>query len=671
MSDSRLDMILGQIPAAQPDDITPLQNLVAELRPRRLRDSDSAIHALRALIYQLRQHPDWHEGLRRYLMGFLASRRQLHLYTDTGIYRNEGFFSAAWRKLVHRFFPDERRPELLRDVFKLVFDHPRDYVWIRAVPEALWLELVELLTPPDNEYFDERRRITHEMLDAVQVLSYRISGIGLEPELVRNHPAIEDFESPFLTQNMAVRDYLESYVLFLRDPSKAREDDSHVRVLLSQCSDIVSKIRKNAAREGVSISLSYLLERLVQCIERIKTLLDLLAMPDPLLRRPLLVRFWLDLVEAGNRENSVRDLLARNTELIALQVTEHASRTGEHYVTSTRSEYWGMLRSAMGAGFIVGFMALLKIFTAKLRLAPLAEAFAFSMNYSFGFMLVHVLHFTIATKQPAMTASRIAASVHQGDEVDSLVQLIVRVFRSQFVAIVGNVVIAFPTAYALAWAVRGYSGVDVVKPEKALHLLHDINPIDSLALFYAAIAGVCLFLAGLISGYYDNKAIYSRIPQRLRQRKTLHRLLGEVRLKRFSDYVERNLGALAGNFYFGIMLGSAGTLGYLLGLPIDIRHITFSTANFAYALVALDHQIGWQTALLSIGGVIGIGMTNLLVSFGLALTVALKARRVSLLIGRQLAWGVLKHLLRHPTHFFWPPRALAAVENLQPPVESK
>lgn len=674
MTDARLDVILGRLPTARPDDLQLLQELVDALRPRRADDGDAAVHALRSLIYLLQQHPHWQQALRRYLLGFLATRRQLHLYTDTGIYRNEGFFSAAWRSVVQRFFPDERRPERLRDVIGLVFDHPRDHLWLRAVPMSLWQELLQLLSPAEHEFIDERRRMTQEMLDAVQVLSYRISGIGLEPELVRNYPAIEDFESPFLTQNLAVRDYLESYAAALReqasDPLRpgglTHEDDSHVRVLLGQCTDIISKIRKNAAREGVSISLTYLLERLCQCIERLQTLLDLLENREPILRQPRLVRFWLDLIEADQRSNSVRDLISRNTELIALQVTEHASRTGEHYVTGNRREYWLMLQSAMGAGFIVGFMALLKILTAKLKLAPLAEAFAFSMNYSFGFMLVHVLHFTIATKQPAMTASRLAASIHKGDEIDSLVQMIVSVFRSQFIAIIGNVCIALPTAWAIAalWSLQ--NGTHIVTPEKAQLMLRDINPIDSLALFYAAIAGVWLFLAGLISGYYDNKAIYARIPQRLRQRKTLRRLLGEQRLQRLSDYVERNLGALAGNFYFGIMLGSTGTLGYLLGLPIDIRHITFSAANFAYALVALDYKISWQVLLLSLAGVAGIGLTNLLVSFGLALTVALKARRVSLFIGRDLAIGLLRHFLRHPSHFFWPPRQTSDSEKRAP-----
>lgn len=656
MTDLRLDSVLDRICNTPPSNIGPLQELIDELRPRWLKDPQSAAHVLRALIYQLQQRPAWCQGLRRYLMGILSTRRHLHWYTDTGIYKNEGLISAAWRKIVHRLLPDARNPELLHDVFSEIFDHRRDYVWIRAIPEADWLELMNLLQLEPDTYIEECRRMQWEMLDAIQVLSYRISGIGLEPELVRNHPEIEAFESPFITQNQAIRDYLESYSAWLRCPDLAREDASHIAILLGQCTEIIVKIRKHAAREGVSVSLTYLLERLGQCIERMQTLIDLLENQDQSTRKPRLLRFWMNLVEAENREDSLSDLFTRNTDLIALQVTEHASRTGEHYVTNNRAEFWGMLRSGMGAGVIVGFMALFKLLLAKAKLAPLAEAFAFSMNYSFGFMFVHMLHFTIATKQPAMTASHIAASIHKRDELESLAQLIVKVFRSQFIAIIGNVVTAFPVAYGIAWFWRWAYSANTVSVEKAHHLLHDINPIDSLSIFYAAIAGVCLFLSGLISGYYDNKAIYNRIPQRLRQLKSLRRLLGEARLQRFSEYVENNLGALAGNFYFGVMLGSIPTLGFLFGLPLDIRHITFSTANFAYALVALNHHISWQEALLSVSGVAAIGMTNLLVSFGLALFVALKARRVSISISPTLMWRVIRELFKHPSHFFWPPK---------------
>ena len=47
---------------------------------------------------------------------------------------------------------------------------------------------------------------------------------------------------------------------------------------------------------------------------------------------------------------------------------------------------------------------------------------------------------------------------------------------------------------AIGTTVQAYSA-NTVSVEKAHHLLHDINPIDSLSIFYAAIAGVCVLAA--------------------------------------------------------------------------------------------------------------------------------------------------------------------------------
>ncbi|QDQ27169.1 recombinase [Chitinimonas arctica] len=643
----------------------PLAGLVAAIRPRRADDHDHPVNTLRSLAFLLNQRQDYRRSLREYLLELIGTRRQLHLYTDTGILSNEGLWSAFVRRLGEKLLPAEYRDDYLKDVLGKIFSRHDDYLWVQAVPDTVWLEVWRAMRFDEGSHGGDARNTRLELIEAAQVLSFRISAIGLEPELVRNHPAIEQFESPFLTQNVALRDYLECYKARLIDASALHEDDSHVRILLGQCEVIITKLRKTAAQEGVSISLTYLMVRLQQHIARLWLVLDLLA-PEQGSRVPILaVQFCKQLVEADNRKTSLRDLFSNNTDLLALQITEHAGRTGEHYIAGNRAEWKSMARSAMGAGLIVGFMAILKILTAKLKLAPLIEAFAFSMNYSLGFMLVHILHFTIATKQPAMTAARIAASIEQHgikgeDRLDTLAGLIEAVARTQFIAILGNVALAIPTSFAIALAVKYGLGEVWVTPEKAHHLLHDIDPFHSLALPHAAIAGCCLFLAGLISGYYDNKAVYNRIPERLMQLGWPRRLFGEARWQRACRYIENNLGALAGNFFFGIMLGSMGTVGYLLGLPLDIRHITFSSAFLAYSAVALDFQLGWEVWTLSIVGIVLIGLTNLAVSFGLALFVAMRSRRIRFVDGWALTRRLLRRFVRAPQRFFIPPKDQAA-----------
>jgi len=110
-----------------------------------------------------------------------------------------------------------------------------------------------------------------------------------------------------------------------------------------------------------------------------------------------------------------------------------------------------------------------------------------------------------------------------------------------------------------------------------------------------------------------------------------------------------------GNFFFGIFLGSTGTLGNIVGLPLDIRHIAFAAANLGYALVAVDFAVPAAVVVWSVLGVALIGLTNLTVSFALALWVALRSRGVEFPHWRELLVQVLRRFASQPRDFLLPP----------------
>ncbi|MFB9289972.1 site-specific recombinase [Pseudoduganella plicata] len=657
--------------------IEPLVALVDTLRPRRPRDVIRATSHVRTLTQLLRGNPEHARQLRDYIFRLLESRRHASLYSEVGVLSNDGFFTELKRRIAYRILPPAFGDEYLADALDQILYRQTDYCWISAVPVADWLALFDVVMTPRPG----PNVMLPGLLEAIRTLSYRVCAIGLEPKLTNFHTEMEEFESPFIVQNREVVHYLDNYERMLAG-GDVMLDARHLLVMLDQCEAVIVKIRKKALLQGTSIALTYLLVTLNQSIDRLRKLLYLVdtsgATSEPptvdldavaaqaLPHRPVAkvatrkraaaVALALELIQAHNNKYTVRDLLADNIHLLARNVTENASRTGEHYIAENRREMTRMFLSSAGAGVIVGFMALCKLLFGTLRAAPLVEAFLFSMNYSLGFMLIHVLHFTVATKQPAMTASRIAAGLQSRDgrhiDLDSLAELINKVLRTQITAVLGNIFTALPTAWLIAWGWMKITGHHLVTKEKALHLLHDIDPIHSPALFYAAIAGVCLFLAGLISGYYDNQALYTRWAQRISQLRGLSRLLGRDRTERLGVYLENNLGSLMGNFYFGIMLGTIGTLGTLMGLPLDIRHVTFSAANFATALVGLDHNVSWQLVVKSVTGFLAIGIVNLVVSFGLALWVALRARRIPFEHGFLLLRALFRRLRKAPVDFF-------------------
>lgn len=646
-----------------------LIRLVGVLRPARPADIDAARVALDCLTLALRSDEPARAAVREGLLWLLAEKQPLRLLSDSGILREEGFWSGLWRRIGHQSLPEEIDRAQLKDIFNLLFYRDSDHLWVEAIPDAQWVALLDALDLPamPREQGSTAQRMQTQMLEALQVVSYRIAAIGLEPELVRNHPAIERYESPFLMQNVELRDFIDERRHAFAEKRAPTLDDRHLLVLLDQCEEILSKVRRQAAQTGASVSLTHLLLRLQQNIGRLRLLLRLIEDRPEHELNLLRVQLFKALVRAENLRYSVAEFWSQTLELLAQRITGNAGKTGEHYITSSRGEYFLMLRSAMGAGFIVAFMAMLKLWMGSSTHSPLGTALLYSLNYGLGFVLIFMLHFTIATKQPAMTASYLAQALSGNDKgrdrLDDLVELIVRTIRSQLIAIVGNVLPAFTIAALLGTLVLAQTGGHYVSPEKARQLLDEQNPVASLALFHAAIAGVCLFLAGLISGYFDNKAVYDRIPQRLRQLHSLRRRLGKERLERLAQYIENHLGGLAGNFFFGCMLGSMGTLGFILGLPLDIRHITFSTAYFGFAAAALDWQLGARLMAVTALGVLAIGIVNLTVSFGLALYVALRAQRVAFSDTRRLLGKLLRRFLRGPQDFFWPPRDRSVSES--------
>ena len=115
-----------------------------------------------------------------------------------------------------------------------------------------------------------------------------------------------------------------------------------------------------------------------------------------------------------------------------------------------------------------------------------------------------------------------------------------------------------------------------------------------------------------------------------------------------------------GNFLFGCMLGSTGVIGTILGLPLDIRHIAFASANLGYAVTGFAFELPLTTLLWAGLGVTLIGATNLGVSFALALRTALGARGIRFEHGGALLVALWQRFRRTPRDFLLPPRATVA-----------
>ena len=603
--------------------------------------------------------PSLQEAVRERAAELFESRNQVSFYTDSGILPNTGFFSELWRRMVHRILPDIPQPHLLQDAIASIYRWDKDHVWLSRSWERN-TDFWRLIRPLETTRREALRKTLDQLLEALQVLSVRIAGLGLEPELLRIMPELARHGSAFMALSAETQRFVESYRASLLGDGPEPQDERHLLVLVDQCRDAMGRAEKKALKMGTSLPLTYILVRLGQSLRRMELLAELVGTSITQRGTADLTERWAgfyrDAVIGLNCRNRIRSHIGGLAGLLALRVTENASVKGEHYIAADRREYGHMFRSAAGAGLLIGGMALLKVLAAKMPLAPLPQALAYSTIYAACFVAAYMLHFTIATKQPAMTAATLAAGISMAKpgrrKWDDVAALTVNTVRSQIAAIAGNVLVAFPTALAVVWGCDCFAGTSLVSAEKAGRLLHDLHPLRSLALPHAAVAGGYLFFSGLVNGYFDNRAAYMRIGERIAALGWLRRLAGPARADRIGAYFHDHLGGIMGNALFGVMLGSTPMLGKIIGLPLDIRHIAFSAANLAYALASVDFQLPAGELLWCCAGVALIGLVNLIVSFSLALWTALKSRGVDRVPLLEILRAIGGKFLAEPLNFF-------------------
>lgn len=607
----------------------------------------------------LAEESSYREAVRERIIDLFEGLSQVSFYTDAGILPNTGFFSELWRRIVHRILPDVPNLRLMQDAIATIFHGEKDYLWLvpsRNRKTSLW----HLIRPMETPRKETLWKTLDQLLEALQVLGIRIASLGVDPELLRIMPELARHGSPFLALSAESQRFVDAYRASITDDATVPQNERHLLVLIQQCEEATERAGKKASQLGTSLRLTYILVRLGQSLRRFTLLGELLGSRmsdrDETEITDLWVGFFRDALVGLSRRNSIRSHIASLIGLLALRVTENASIKGEHYIAANRQEYRLMFRSAAGAGLLIGAMALLKALGAKVQLAPILQALLYSVIYAVCFVAAYMLHFTIATKQPAMTAATLAAnlgSVKPGRRKwDDVVALTVNTARSQIAAIAGNVFVAFPTALAVLLACNFFASHSLLSSEKAGHLLHDLHPFQSLALIHAAIAGFYLFLSGLITGYFDNRAVYMRIGERIATLRWLRSLTGPARADRIGVYIHDHLGGLMGNTLFGVMLGSTGVFGQIIGLPVDIRHIAFSAANLAYALVTIKFQLPLAVFMWSFLGVCLIGMVNLIVSFSLALWTALKSRGIRDVPFLEIFRVLWQKFLAEPRSFF-------------------
>lgn len=642
------------------DKLLFLIDLVHVFRPKKERSND--VISIEELIRFLEEHSEFNLLFKKYLKTLIKKNKFSRLLSDSGIISDNQFFKEIRTRLFDKLLPYQPEKDTLQYVLNQVFYLSSDPVWIDTIPYDEIVSLFKLLGFDDIYATVKDETALSEIILAMQLLAQRMSGRALENDVIKMVPEFSNLESPFL----ALENELNQLELSVRNSKHhfVQSNDLFIKQFLmfhKQCNTYIDKAFLNSSKYGITLSVNQSLLRIRQQLERLKELIALVIVDEDKDKLKNSISILLKLIKYNCYKNNVRKLLAESTQLVSYEITQHTAKSGQKYITDGYKEYFKMLYAALGGGVIVGFLCVFKLLFSKLQVSEFNHAFLYSFNYAFGFVVIFLLGYTLATKQPAMTAATIAQTLEEGmkkqvnlvDKHKSFAKLFARIFRTQYIAFVGNVLIAFPVALFVVWFFDFLTGqnIAVSKSEK---IISDLNPIYSLALLHAAIAGVFLFLSGIISGSISNRNKHFQVAYRIQENPFLKQTFGILKTQKIANWVDKNWAGVISNMWFGIFLGSIGPLGVFLGLNIDIRHITFASGNLALGLYGANFNLDFWTVVVAVFGVFCIGFINFIVSFTLSMLLAFRSRNIPLSELYLLNKSIWSYFKTAPLNFFFP-----------------
>jgi|CXWL01.1.fsa_nt_gi site-specific recombinase len=634
-----------------------LVSLFSEIRPASGKKRRNPEKNLQLVTEQIQQHKIVLANTQHALLSQLISTDLTAAITESGIPLARGFWQELSNRLKHKILPPLQDEDDFLYVINNVFFKKNDYKWVETISRQAWISFFEAVgfsfTPQHNS-------LKKELLQSMKILSFQVAQLGLEKVVLDYLPEEHRTEdTPFVLQNYKVHE-LEKLLFDNATDHNVAAASFQLKNIIEDCYQLIDHIRESHSERGASIQQTYLLLILSNRLERMLLVLDVLD-ADNKFDTGRFVDIFRMLVRNEKRKNSILEFLSQGVGYLAYQIAEHKGSKGHRYITDTRKEYYKMIGSAMWGGLIICFVAIFKNLVGKLKLAPFPLGFLYSVNYSMGFILIENTGATLATKQPAFTASAVAGSLdtkkHSEPDLDNLAATVAKVSRSQIASFFGNLVIVFPITFLMAWGYDILFHQKIAEGEVAMKMLKDQHPWRSLSLLYACFTGFFLFASGIIAGYWQNKIRYGRIKERLKKHPVLKLSMSPKRLDRLANWVEKNFGALVGNIALGFFLGFAGILGKMLGIPFDIRHITISAGNTAIGIYGLGLENIPPYFLLAVfGGVLSIGFLNFLVSFSLAFLVAVKSRGIRFSQYPRFFRILNNYFWKHTREFILPPK---------------
>jgi site-specific recombinase len=608
---------------------------------------------LRRLLDTLDRNPEWKLAVAKTLRSIIRETRAVALFSETGLPRQFGLLTEISERLTRKFLPPRPDSAELGVLFDRLFPYRNDDAWIGGLDVTALQRFAELLDY--GIVTDEAgwNKLAEELEDALAYLAAQIRVVGCSASIRQRlkHQSVR--ELAFFKLGTALSAIFTAREK--RDEAAVSTALDGLRALIDECYRARAEALAHLEKSGVSTEVVYHLAFIAAALERFQDLLELVF--DPATHPGHSAEFVALLARQNRARESVVDLLRQNCRLLTRKMVERSGETGEHYIARSRPEYATMLKSAAGGGAIMAVTAWLKTIVLGWGLPGLMQGIAASLNYSLGFVAIQLTGSTLATKQPANTAPALAARMHNVRDpakIEELVDEIVCLVRSQIASIAGNLALVAPTMLLLHFLILWWKGAEIIPPEKAEKVMDSIS-IFGPSLIYAAFTGVLLWASSLTAAWAGNWFACHHIGEALEKDRRLIRVLGTTRATRFAQFWTRNIAGFSGNISFGFMLGIIPVVAEFAGIPLDIRHVTLSSAFLTAAVATLGvGALATKAFALAAVGIVGIGFMNLAVSFWLAMFVATRACDIKQPERRIIYGALARRIGLHPWSFLFP-----------------
>ena len=613
--------------------------------------TDMAVERVRTLAEAFEARPEARARLQAWWRKLISTVDITALLADFGFAPRTAMMSEVAERMRYKLLPSTPETVDASELFMLALPDEFDARWLHAVDAELMQRVTALIAPQEENTLSFWET---SLLDAITYCAGQILSNGFAPELRLRMSEKDREEKPFHALIHDVENLRVEVLLPLRTNDRRDAAAVRLRERLDACRAAVASVYSYFEAEGISVGLVFRLRQLRARILRVRRLLDCLLAENRAYETSELLA---NLVSVGIERRSVRALLSTNTSLLAAKVAERSAETGEHYITRDGSEYRQMLAKSAGGGLVMAFTTMAKFALYALGLSVFWSGMVAGLNYAISFVLIQMLHFTVATKQPAMTAPAMAAKLKDLQNEASIAEFVDEVahlVRSQVAAIFGNVLVVGPAALLLSLGFAKLAGHTPLDGPHAVSVLDSLSLLGPSVLF-AAFTGVLLFASSLIAGGVENWFVLRRIDSVIRFNPGITRALGRTRANRWAVFLRKNISGLASNISLGLMLGLVPAFAGFFGLGLEVRHVTLSTGQIGMAAATLGrealhtHIFWWAVAMLPFNAALNVG-----VSFYLAFRVALRAHNVSGVDRARIYAAIRRRMWRSPLSFFWP-----------------